>query len=71
MGWKTVKESSKKEAKICFILYTLTSCVFLLTGIMNLVDNGFNGLTSITDIALSVTFGSLACMFFKKYKSAT
>ena len=64
-----MKKNSKKEEKICFILYTITSLLFILTGISILVENGFNGWSGITNIALGVTFGSLAFMYYKKYKS--
>ena len=60
----------KKENKICFILYTFSSCLFLFNGIMILVEKGRNVNLGITDIGLSITFGSLAIMYYKKYKTS-
>ena len=64
-----MKNNSKKEDKICFILHTISSILFIISGVLNLVDKGFNEWTGITNIALGVTFGSLAIMYYKKYKS--
>ncbi|MBO6195392.1 MAG: hypothetical protein J6O56_03485 [Bacilli bacterium] len=65
-----MKNNLKKENKICFILYTISSCLFLFTGIMILVEKGRNVNLGITDIGLSITFGSLAIMYYKKYKNS-
>lgn len=64
-----MKKNTNKEDKICFILNTITSIIFLITGILNLVTEGVNVWNGITNIALSVTFGSLAYMYFKKYNA--
>ena len=60
-------KDKKKENKICFILYTITSLIFTSTGITILATNGFDWHV-LTNIALAVTFGSVAFMYFKKYK---
>ena len=64
-----MKQVSKKEAKLCYILYTISSVLFLLSGIANLIDKGINNWLGITNVALSITFGSLAYLYCKKYKS--
>ena len=59
-------KDDKKRNKICCILYTISSILFMISGISNLVDKGFSNWTGITGIALSVTFGCLAFLYFKK-----
>ena len=60
-------KNRKKEYKVCFILNAISSFLFAFTGIMMLIDNVKN-MTGITNIGLSVTFGSLSYLYFKKYK---
>lgn len=63
-----MKKDSKKEYKICFILYTISACLFALTGIMTIIEEGISKMTGITDLGLSIAFGSLAFLYYKKYK---
>ncbi len=63
-----MKQNSKKENKICFILDTITSVLFLAAGISIIVSKGSNMMYGITNIGLSITFGCLAFMYYKKYK---
>ena len=63
-----MKENKKANNKVCFILYTISASLFLFTGIMILIEDGFKNLNSVTDIALSITFGSLALLYFRRYK---
>ena len=62
------KKDNNKENKICFILHTFTATLFTLSGILNLVTEGVNKFTGFTNIALGVTFGCIAYMYYKKYK---
>ena len=64
-----MKPNSKKEEKICFILNTITALLFTVSGIARIVSDGFEW-NGITNIALGVTFGSLAYMYYKKYKES-
>ncbi len=59
----------KKENKICFILYTISSILFALSGIMIIIESGLSKMTGISDISLSICFGSIAYLYYKKYKN--
>ena len=61
---------ANKEDKLCFILHTISATLFMATGIIQLVINGFGAWIAISNIALGITFGSMAYMYYKKYKSA-
>ena len=63
-----MEKNSKKENKLCFILYLITSILFLVSGIINLVDEGLNNMTGISNMALSVTFASLSIIYYIKYR---
>ena len=65
-----MKKMTKKQEKSCFILYTFTSLIFLITGIAILVSESNNLWIGISNTALGVTFGSLAYIYFKNYKSS-
>ena len=58
----------KKENKICCILHSFSSFLFTASGITLLVTKGIIEWTGITNIALGITFGSLAYIYYKKYK---
>ena len=61
-------KDKKKRNKICTILYTISSILFMISGITFLVNKGFSEWTWITGVALGITFGCLAFMYFKKFK---
>lgn len=61
-------KNNKKENKACFILHTITSLLFATSGIIMLVTKKSFYWPAVTNIALSVTFGSLAVIYFKKTK---
>ena len=61
-------KNKNNENKLCFILHTITSLIFTLTGIMQLVAKRGTSWTAFTSIALGVTFGSIAYTYYKKYK---
>ena len=63
-----MKKNTKSEDKTCFILHTISSVLFALSAILILVNDGFSWM-ALTYIGLSITFGSLAVIYFKKYKS--
>ena len=63
-----MKKSTKKEDKLCFILHTISSILFLFSGILIFINDGFSNMMCITDLGLSITFGSLAIIYYKKYK---
>ena len=65
-----MKKLTKKQEKACFILYTFTSLIFFVSGISMLFAQSNNLWTGISNIALGVTFGSLAYLYFKNYKSS-
>ena len=64
-----MKINSKRDNKLCFILYTISSLLLIAIGIFILTDKGFSDWNGITNIALGITFGSLAFIYYKKYKS--
>ena len=57
-----------KKYLICTILHAITALLFLVGGIINIVNKGFNDWTDITSIALGFTFGSISFMYFEMYK---
>ena len=63
-----MKNNNKKENKICFILHTISSVLFTLSGLIRIFNTGFTEWQGITNIALGITFGSLAYIYYKKYK---
>lgn len=58
-----------KENKICFFLYIIASILFLISSTLILVSNGLTAMC-ITDFWLSVTFGAIAYIYFKKSKES-
>ena len=60
--------NSKKENKACFIINSISSLLFIISGVSIFVEKGISEWSGITDIALGITFGSLAYLYFKKYK---
>ena len=61
-------KDNKKEYKLCAIFHSISSVAFTFSGVLSVVNNGFNDWTCITNFALGITFGSLAYMYFQKYK---
>ena len=55
----------KKENKTCFILYTISSSLFLLTAVMQMY---YENTLAISNLGLSICFGSLAYIYYKKFK---
>ena len=60
---------SKKNNKLCFILNLITSFLFAFSGIMIVISEGLLKWSGITNLALSVTFGSIAFIYYKQYKA--
>lgn len=60
-----MKKNSSKENKTCFILYTISSSLFLLTAVMQYFSNDT---LAISNLGLSICFGSLAYVYYKKFK---
>ena len=60
-----MKKNSSKENKTCFILYTISSSLFLLTAVMQYFSNDT---LAISNLGLSICFGSLAYIYYKKFK---
>ncbi len=56
----------KKENKTCFILYTISSSMFLLAALMQFLNE--NIVLAICNLGSSVCFGSLSYIYYKKYK---
>ena len=54
-----------KKYLICAIFHAITTLIFIIGGIVNIVSKGFNGWEDITPIALGITFGSISFMYFK------
>lgn len=61
-------KDNKKEYKLCAIFHSISSVAFTFSGVLSVVNNGFKDWTCITNFALGITFGSLAYMYFQKYK---
>ena len=64
-----MKQNSKNENQICFILYLISSVLFAISGIMIIIDEGISRMSWITNIGLCITFGLLAIGYYKRYKS--
>ncbi len=58
-------KDNKKKNKTCFILYSISSVLFALSGVLLLLNE--NRL-SIAYFSLSICFICIAYMYFKKYK---
>lgn len=56
----------KKENKTCFILYTISSSLFLFAFVMQIFNEDMA--MAISNLGLSVCFGSLAYLYYKRYK---
>ena len=63
-----MKKNNGNENKLCFILHSISASLFTVSGILNLVNKGFNDWFGYSGIALGVTFGSLAFIYYKKFK---
>lgn len=62
-----MKKNTPKEDKLCAILHTISSVLFLLSGILCFISK--NNMQGVTYCSLSVCFGSLATLYYKKYKN--
>ena len=58
----------KKRYKVSCILYTITSVLFALSGIIAIVSEKTVNWMSISNIALGITFASIAYLEYKKFK---
>lgn len=62
-----MKKNTKKQDKICAILHSISSVLFLLSGVLCFISK--NNTQGVSFCALSICFASLAVIYCKKYKS--
>ncbi|MBO4910149.1 MAG: hypothetical protein J5476_12805 [Lachnospiraceae bacterium] len=66
------KETKVNTTKVCAILYTITTVLWIFTDCMKIyemVEYGkSSGVLLITDIGITIVFGSLAVSYFCKWR---
>jgi len=62
-----MEKNTKKQDKMCAILHSISSVLFLLSGVLCFISK--NNTRGVSFCALSICFASLAIIYYKKYKN--